>query len=126
MAGIPEARVEEIFELIDEQLKKIDRSGVLPGGVVITGSGALVDGTVGVAKRVLRLPAAYASRLATPLDGYDGTNLFAVSSALGLLLWSSQDSTRAAGWKGAMSSVAVRLGRVGRSFWGRMKPLFPW
>ncbi len=53
---IIEARLSDIFELIDGYLKKIKRSGLLPAGVIITGGGsghALVEG---LAKSMLRLP----------------------------------------------------------------------
>ncbi len=36
---IIEARVEEIFDKIELELKKIGRSGMLPAGIVITGGG---------------------------------------------------------------------------------------
>ena len=54
---IIEARLSDIFELIDRYLKKIKRSGLLPAGVVITGGGsghALIEN---LAKNMLRLPA---------------------------------------------------------------------
>lgn len=57
VAEIIEARVEEIFEKIDAEFKKIDRSGMLPAGVVFVGSGAELNGLVDLAKRKLRLPA---------------------------------------------------------------------
>ena len=53
---IIEARLSDIFELIEGYLKKIKRSGLLPAGVVITGGGsghALVEG---LSKDMLRLP----------------------------------------------------------------------
>lgn len=53
---IIEARLSDIFELIEGYLKKIKRSGLLPAGVVITGGGsghALVEG---LAKDMLKLP----------------------------------------------------------------------
>ena len=37
---ISAARVEEIFDKIDVELKKIDKSGKLPAGIVLTGGGA--------------------------------------------------------------------------------------
>jgi cell division protein FtsA len=37
---IVEARVEEIFYMVDRELKKIQRSGLLPAGAVLTGGGA--------------------------------------------------------------------------------------
>ncbi len=58
---IIEARLSDIFELIDGYLKKIKRSGLLPAGVVITGGGsghALVEG---LAKDMLRLPSRVSS-----------------------------------------------------------------
>lgn len=53
---IVEARLDEIFELIDKELKQIDRSGKLPGGVVLVGGGANLTGIAEYAKDKLRLP----------------------------------------------------------------------
>jgi cell division protein FtsA len=53
---IVEARLDELFELIDKELKQIDRSGRLPGGVVLTGGGANLKGIADYAKEALRLP----------------------------------------------------------------------
>jgi cell division protein FtsA len=58
---IIEARLSDIFELIDGYLKKIKRSGLLPAGIVITGGGAGLSLVEGLAKDLLRLP----SRLGT-------------------------------------------------------------
>ncbi len=64
VAEIIEARVEEIFEQVDEELKKIERSGILPAGAVISGGGAKLPKIIDVAKKTLRLPAS----LGYPLD----------------------------------------------------------
>jgi cell division protein FtsA len=53
---IVEARLDEIFELIDKELKQIDRSGKLPGGVVLTGGGSNLRDIDEYAKEKLRLP----------------------------------------------------------------------
>ena len=58
VASIIEARVEEIFEKIDEELGKVERSGMLPTGVFLIGGGAKLPGIIEVARRKLRLPAA--------------------------------------------------------------------
>ena len=63
IAEITEARVEEIFDKIDAELKKIDRSGKLPAGAVLTGGGAKLSGLVEAAKKSLRLPASIGSPL---------------------------------------------------------------
>jgi cell division protein FtsA len=53
---IVEARLDEMFELIDKELKQIDRSGKLPGGIVLTGGGANLRHIRDYAKQQLRLP----------------------------------------------------------------------
>ena len=57
MRMIVEARVEELFEFVDHELKKINKSRKLPGGVVITGGTAKLPGIVELAKETLELPA---------------------------------------------------------------------
>lgn len=54
---IIEARVEELFELIDKELKKIQRSRKLPGGIVIVGGTAKLPGLAEFAREALQLPA---------------------------------------------------------------------
>lgn len=57
---IIEARLYDIFELIDSHLKKIGRSGLLPAGVVLTGGGAGIATIEDLAKAVLKLPSSVA------------------------------------------------------------------
>jgi len=57
---IIEARLFDIFELIDSHLKKIGRSGLLPAGVVLTGGGVGIATIEDLAKAVLRLPSSLA------------------------------------------------------------------
>lgn len=54
---ITEARVEELLELVDKELKKIHRSRKLPGGVVIVGGSAKLPGLAPFAKEKLQLAA---------------------------------------------------------------------
>ncbi len=58
---IIEARVEEIFDKVEYELKKIGRNGLLPAGVVLTGGGSKLPGVIEFAKRRLKLPACHAS-----------------------------------------------------------------
>lgn len=57
---IIEARLYDIFELIDAHLKKIGRSGLLPAGVILTGGGAGIATIEDLAKAVLKLPSSIA------------------------------------------------------------------
>ncbi|MFA5997575.1 MAG: cell division protein FtsA [Candidatus Paceibacterota bacterium] len=57
---IIEARLYDIFELVDAHLKKIGRSGLLPAGVVLTGGGVGIATIEDLAKAVLKLPSSVA------------------------------------------------------------------
>lgn len=50
------ARLSDIFDLIEDHLKKIDRNGLLPAGIIITGGGAGTVNIEDVARLALRLP----------------------------------------------------------------------
>ena len=54
---IIEARVLEIFDIINQELKKIERQGKLPAGVVLTGGGTKIKGIDDLARKELKLPA---------------------------------------------------------------------
>ena len=55
LSRIIEARVKEIFEVVNKELKKINRQGKLPAGVVLTGGGAKLPRIKELAKKELRL-----------------------------------------------------------------------
>lgn len=58
---IIEARLSDIFELIESHLKKLGRSGLLPAGIVLTGGGSAIETVGDLAKTALKLPARVAS-----------------------------------------------------------------
>lgn len=53
---IIEARLSDIFELIESHLKKIGRNGLLPAGIILTGGGSGLSTIEDLAKASLRLP----------------------------------------------------------------------
>ncbi len=53
---IIEARLADIFELVQNHLKKIKRDGVLPGGIIITGGGSQLASITDFARATLRIP----------------------------------------------------------------------
>lgn len=57
VAMITEARVEELFELVNKELKKIHKSQKLPGGIVIVGGMAKLPGIADFAREKLQLAA---------------------------------------------------------------------
>lgn len=117
LSEIISARVEEILLKIDEELRRVQRSGLLPAGVVFTGSGAKISGLVEFSKRVMRLP----SSLGYPLNITSVTekvNDLGFASAIGLVKWGSQMLKEDRG-----SRVSMLDKTVGR-FFGQLKKWF--
>ena len=50
------ARLDEIFSLVQAELKKVGKEQLLPGGIVLTGGGAKLAGIDDLAKAKLKLP----------------------------------------------------------------------
>lgn len=86
---IIQERLRTVFGLVDNQLKKIKRDGLLPAGVILTGGGATVSGSVESAKSALNLPA----RIAT-FDMGKSTRVKDASWAVayGLCMWGASDT----------------------------------
>ncbi len=125
VADIIEARVEEIFEKVDAELKKIDREGLLPSGIILTGGGSKLPGMVDVAKRVLRLPSAQGECVvASSLPEVVQDPAF--STAIGLVMWSFENERRAdrgptsRTMKATMGKGSDLMGKIG----GPLKKIF--
>jgi cell division protein FtsA len=89
---IIEPRLEEIFDLVQKELRAINRDGKLPAGVVLTGGGAQLPGIVEMAKHRLRLPVHVGTpQEATTIIDQVASPVFA--TAVGLILWGSKFGT---------------------------------
>ena len=87
LAMIIEARVEEIFEYVHQEIRRSGYDSLLPAGVVLTGGSSLLPGIRSVASRVLDLPV----RMAKPEEEnglVDQLDSPAFSTSVGLLKWS--------------------------------------
>lgn len=69
LKNIISARLSDVFELIDAHLKKINRSGLLPAGIIITGGGSGITTAEDLAKATLNLP----SRIAKIASNKEGS-----------------------------------------------------
>lgn len=83
---IIQARVEEIFKMLETELKKIDRSGMLPAGIIFTGGSAKLPGLIDFAKSYLKLPAGIGKNQSVS-SAIDKMNDVTFSTALGLVVW---------------------------------------
>jgi cell division protein FtsA len=91
LAEIIEARAEEIFQLILQEIKRSGYDGLLPAGVVITGGASQLRGLRELGRQVLGLPV----RIGTPqnLQGLtDAIDSPAYATSVGLLLWGRDQS----------------------------------
>lgn len=112
---IIEARLYDIFELIESHLKKIGRSGLLPAGIVLTGGGAGIATIEDLAKAVLKLP----SSIAHPAIANAGKHLVKDSSwlvAYGLALYALQKPS---------DSIKAGVGDVLETLKSWIKPFLP-
>ncbi len=86
LAHVIEARVEEVFNLVLQEIERSGYDGLLPAGIVLTGGTAQLRGIADIAERVLNVPA----RVATPknLVGLvDELRSPAFATSVGLLRW---------------------------------------
>ncbi|MCA9916898.1 MAG: cell division protein FtsA [Anaerolineales bacterium] len=91
LAHVIEARVEEIFQHILEDVQRSGYDGLLPAGIVLTGGSAQLRGITEVAERVLNVPA----RVAQPqnlVGMVDRLHSPAYATSVGLLHWAMSDN----------------------------------
>lgn len=117
IAEIIEARVEEMNKMVDRELQSIDRSGLLPAGIIITGGGAKLPGLVEVGKRDFRLPVSigFPQGYTSAIDKIQDP---AFTTALGLASWAAESEQG-----GGLLSHLPSLGGVNESV-DRMRSWF--
>ena len=89
--GIIRPRINEMFQLIANEIKKSNLAGLTPSGVVLTGGGSLTIGIVDSAKRMLAMPVRVGKP--TGITGLiEDVESPAFSSAVGLLKYALDSS----------------------------------
>jgi cell division protein FtsA len=86
LVHIISARVEEIFSMVYQEIKRSGYDGLFPAGMVLTGGSSLLGGTSEVASKVLGLPV----RIGLPgniLGMVDELSSPAYTTSVGLLRW---------------------------------------
>lgn len=91
VAAIIEARVEEMFSLVLQEIKRSGYDGLLPAGVVLTGGTSKLPGIRHLASEVMNLPCHIAGpdQLRGLADQLHGP---AFSTGVGLLHWARRES----------------------------------
>ncbi len=124
LAMIIEARMEEIFDLVLQEIKRSGYDGLLPAGLVLTGGCSLLPGARTLANRVMGLPV----RIARPENMVGLTDQLhspAYSTSVGLLYWalmmseSAPSASRGSRKKGGSGS---NIGDIIRTWIKRLLP----
>ncbi len=87
IAEIIEARLNEIFMLISDNLTRVNCNTSLPGGVIITGGGSKIEGIVELTKNVMRLPAQIGKPVPEISGLIDKLSDPIYSTTIGLMIW---------------------------------------
>lgn len=95
VAEIIEARLNEIFSMINDDLAAIDRAGRLPAGAVLTGGGSKLEGLVDYVKDALKLPAQIGSPLLEISGLVDKLDDPSYATCIGLMIWGIFDTAPA-------------------------------
>ena len=83
---VVDARAQELLDMVHTELKKLNKNGLLPAGVVLSGGGANLPGFAKLVKEYLRLPV----RIARPANVIGTSDIVQDPSymvAIGLVLW---------------------------------------
>ncbi len=118
MAEIMQARYYEIFSLVKAELQRLGRSGMLPGGAVLTGAAVKAPGVLDLARDVLGLPVqmGFPVEVGGVIEKVDDP---AYATALGTLVWGMREDDNAV--RGSSFQMKRAVKQVGT--W--IKSLFP-
>ena len=122
MDEIVEARLEELFELINKELQRAGRAGKLPSGVVLVGGTAQLNGIAEYAKEVLGV-AARIGEIADYGGVADDIQKPQFATAIGLMLIDAESGNyvgKNLGKLKSKASLSDSMGKVSK-FFGRFK-----
>lgn len=120
--GIVDPRLEEVFELVNGEIKKANLQGKLPAGCVLTGGGSLTVGAEKVAKNILKMPVriGFPKGISGLIDDIQGPDS---SSCVGALIYASKMLKT----KSLLNSSAgsSKIGSVLKSLVSKIKSFLP-
>ncbi len=119
VAKIIEARVQELFDLVNKELKKINKQRLLPAGVILVGGGALMPKIVDLAKKELGLPAEIGSSTSHVESVMNKENDPSFATAIGLILSATKMKKRGKQELAFLSDIpaaSVTIGKIKKWF----------
>ncbi|HEY4484515.1 MAG TPA: cell division protein FtsA [Candidatus Paceibacterota bacterium] len=116
IAKVVDARIGEVFEMVQSEMKKMPHSGMIPAGIVITGGGAKLPGLSSFVKDKLKLPVRIGIRY--PFEGMaDQVEDPSLAVAAGLILYGMEKE-----YSKARSSSSLSL----VEYFNPLKKFFSW
>lgn len=117
---IIQARYQEIFTMVKQELSRINRDGMLPAGVILTGAAVKTPGLIDLARETLNLPVqiGFPQNFEGVVDKIDDP---AYATAIGLLIWGARFEDRPYGL--TFRSLNLKKAYSGMRNW--VKTLFP-
>lgn len=85
LMGAVDARAGELLDMVQEELKRAGKDGLLPAGIVVTGGGSKIAGFASLVRDTLGLPV----KMGKPVgvEAFDAAMDPALSVAIGLVAW---------------------------------------
>jgi cell division protein FtsA len=117
---IAEARLNELFQMIKQELADIERDEMLPAGAVLVGGGSKLRGIVPLTKKILGLPVQEGIPVYEVSGLIDKVDDPSYATAVGLMLWGLDESQTNVSNKNRMN---LNLGSVG-GYFGKVKDIF--
>jgi cell division protein FtsA len=105
---IVSARLADMFELIENHLKKVGRNGLLPAGIFLTGGGGGIGAIEDFAKVALKLPSRIASMTLGDQKSGVKDSTWAVAYGLCMLGFSKEDKKNL-GVKNTMNKTGIKI-----------------
>ncbi len=101
LAEIIEARLQDLFELLQKELKRVNRVALLPAGVVLVGGSSALPGLLDLTKQEMKLPVSRGTLDHSPiLINEERAPSFV--TAVGVLQWAAEkggESSRFGAWR---------------------------
>ncbi|GAB4149568.1 MAG: cell division protein FtsA [Patescibacteria group bacterium] len=133
---IAKVRAEEIFYLVNKELRKINRQGKLPGGAILVGGGSSLPGVQEVAKETLRLSVFkynFESGNVVFISDYDSDPKFVNAISLAAYAtYHAEDIDYTQSINKPLSRISgggiggSRGGDSGGTFWDTIRKVLPW
>jgi cell division protein FtsA len=115
VADIIEARTVEILNMVQDELRKAGKSGMLPAGVILTGGGAKQTGLVDLTKHILQLPAEVGEVTHSLSGMVDNIADPLYAASVGLMLWGLEANNTSAK-KGSRIKIGSTINKAGGIF----------